>query len=383
MAVGFAYLFDRYHWLYELSRPVLSIMRSVPVISFVLLALILLHKESIPFLIGFLVMFPLLTENLTKGIQQLQHDYSFFAKVFLIKGKNRLLHIYYPQLKPFLFSGLASAMGFGWRAIIMGEVLSQCNWGIGSEMKRAQMFIEIPELLAWTVIAIFVSFIFDKGISRLEHVQIPLFFTSSFKYVSPTKLNILIEDISFSYGEKEIITHFSYKFETGNIYAISAPSGKGKTTLLHLIDGTLSPEYGFINMRRDKGISSVFQEPVLLNHLSVRNNIKLPLATFYAEKAANKMTDKVLSEMELTTLADKNPAKLSYGQQQRVAIARALAFPSPYLLLDEPFKGLDKPLKFRIIQSILHQQKETERIIILTSHNTEEINEITDKFIFL
>ena len=111
-------------------------------------------------MIAFLTMFPLLTENLTRGILDLRPGLSIMARQFHIKRSNVLFQIIYPQLKPFLYSGLASAAGFGWRAIIMGEVLSQCAFGIGSEMKRAQNFIAVPELLAWTIVAVFISFFF-------------------------------------------------------------------------------------------------------------------------------------------------------------------------------------------------------------------------------
>ena len=137
-AIGMAGLFARFEWVYELFRPLLAIMRSIPVISFILLALIFLNPESIPLMIAFLTMFPLLTENLTRGILDLRPGLSIMARQFHIKRSNVLFQIIYPQLKPFLYSGLASAAGFGWRAIIMGEVLSQCAFGIGSEMKRAQ-----------------------------------------------------------------------------------------------------------------------------------------------------------------------------------------------------------------------------------------------------
>ena len=146
-AILAAFLFARYELLYELFRPLLTIMRSVPVISFILLALIFLDPEGIPLMIAFLTMFPLLAENLTKGIINLKPGLSLMASQFRISRKNKLIHIYYPQLKPFLFSGLVSAIGFGWRAIIMGEVLSQCAFGIGGEMKRAQLFISVPELI--------------------------------------------------------------------------------------------------------------------------------------------------------------------------------------------------------------------------------------------
>jgi ABC-type nitrate/sulfonate/bicarbonate transport system permease component len=122
LAVVFSFLFVRSKWLYELFRPIFAFMRSVPVISFILLALIFMHAEGIPLLIGFLVMFPLLTENLMNGLQNLDSGLNRLSDQFLIGRRNHLCLITYPQLKPFLYSGLASAMGFGWRAIIMGEV---------------------------------------------------------------------------------------------------------------------------------------------------------------------------------------------------------------------------------------------------------------------
>ena len=108
-----------------MSISLMAIMRSIPVISFILLALIFLNAESIPLIIAFLTMFPLLTENLTKGIRGQRKEFSIMARQFRIGRWNKLTQVVYPQLKPFLYSGLASASGFGWRAIIMGEVLSQ------------------------------------------------------------------------------------------------------------------------------------------------------------------------------------------------------------------------------------------------------------------
>ena len=221
-AIGMAGLFARFEWVYELFRPLLAIMRSIPVISFILLALIFLNPESIPLMIAFLTMFPLLTENLTRGILDLRPGLSIMARQFHIKRSNVLFQIIYPQLKPFLYSGLASAAGFGWRAIIMGEVLSQCAFGIGSEMKRAQNFIAVPELLAWTIVAVFISFFFDKGISKVADITPKISFANEDQTIPTPTLSVLdTKDISYQYG----IQHFSHSFQKGIIYGISAPSG--------------------------------------------------------------------------------------------------------------------------------------------------------------
>ncbi|MCD8194148.1 MAG: ABC transporter permease subunit, partial [Tannerellaceae bacterium] len=114
LALFSAILFSRHEWVYELCRPLFILMRSVPVVSFILLALIFLNPESIPLIIAFLTMYPLLTENLTRGISTLKPGYTTMARQFRIGRLNYLLQVIYPQVKPFLFSGLATAMGFGW-----------------------------------------------------------------------------------------------------------------------------------------------------------------------------------------------------------------------------------------------------------------------------
>ena len=379
-----AFLFARYALLYELFRPLLTVMRSVPVISFILLALIFLNPESIPLMIAFLTMFPLLTENLTKGIINLRPGLSLMADQFKINRRNKLMQVIYPQLKPFLFSGLASAVGFGWRAIIMGEVLSQCTFGIGGEMKRAQNFIAVPELVAWTIVAVLISFLFDKGISKLASVDWKILFSKT-NFTTNTKPSspIKITDITFQYGKADVLSHFSYTFEPGTIYGIEAPSGTGKTTLLNLINGSLKPADGIKKKKKEQNLSNVFQEPELLSHLTILQNICLPLASVYDKLHSETKAIEALKLVEMETLAKRYPEELSYGQQQRVALARALAFPSGIMLLDEPFKGLDKALTLHIIDRILMRQTTNGQTIIFTSHDQEELKRLASATIQL
>lgn len=384
-AILAAFLFARYELLYELFQPLLTIMRSVPVISFILLALIFLDPEGIPLMIAFLTMFPLLAENLTKGIINLKPGLSLMASQFRISRKNKLIHIYYPQLKPFLFSGLVSAIGFGWRAIIMGEVLSQCAFGIGGEMKRAQLFISVPELIAWTIIAILISFLFDRGINRLSHIKWNIRFsnTTSEKNYTSVIYPIKMTDVTFQYTDIKVLFHFSYTFEPGIIYGIKAPSGSGKTTLLNLLDGSLKPDKGEISSNKEQIFSVVFQEPELLSHLTVMQNICLPLASVYNHSYSEQKARKTLEIVEMEAFRDRYPNELSYGQQQRVALARALAYPSAIMLLDEPFKGLDKALTIRIIDRMIARQTDQKQTIIFTSHDQEEIDRLASVIIRL
>lgn len=361
-----------------LLRPWIGAMRAVPVISFILLALIFLNPEGIPLLIAFLTMFPLLTENLAKGIRQLNPDLGEMARLFRLTRRDRLAQVIYPQVKPYLFSGLASAAGFGWRAIIMGEVLAQCLWGIGGEMKRAQNYIEVPNLIAWTLVAILISVATDRLIARLATCRIPIHFRRTARpFPSRPSQAIEVNDLSYSYG----VSHFSTRLEPATVYGLSAPSGTGKTTLLRLLCGTLRPTGGSIHPRPAAPIALVAQEPLLLSHLTALENVALPLASFLDRPTAIRIARELLEEMELTGLESHRPTELSYGQQQRVAIARALAFPSPLLLMDEPFKGLDEALRQRVIQHVRERQAKERRLILFTSHDAEELRLMADRVI--
>ncbi|OAV67219.1 Thiamine import ATP-binding protein ThiQ [Bacteroidales bacterium Barb6] len=384
VALGLAGLLARFERLEGVVRPLLAVMRSVPVVSFILLALIFLHAESIPLLIGFLTMFPLLTENLAKGMRSLRKEWSAMAGLFRIGRLNRAAQIVYPQLKPFLYSGLASAAGFGWRAVIMGEVLSQCSFGIGSEMKRAQAFIAVPELLAWTVVAVLIGFLTDKGIGRLARCNVPVFYASASRSFPEGQevwkgAEVKLSDVSYLYAVKAL----SCRFEAGKIYGLSAPSGSGKTTLLNLINGTLVPVAGTVEADRRRGIASLFQEPELLPHLTVQENVALPLASLYTKQEAVARALEALRCAEADDLAACRPDTLSYGQQQRVALARALAFPSPLLLMDEPFKGLDEALCRRIIARLRERQKEKGQTVLFASHQKEELELLADEVFVL
>lgn len=373
-AIGTAVLLRRSEAMQLLFAPYFALMRSVPIISFILLALIFLNPDGIPLLIAFLTMYPLLTENLLKGLLQLKPEQTILARQFHLNRRNRLFQIYYPQLKPYLFSGLASAVGFGWRAIIMGEVLAQCAEGIGSEMKRAQLFIAVPELMAWTCIAILLSWLSDRLLRRLSKWQPALVYRrATLTPPPPTTLSapIRLRDLSYRYG----VTHFDALFEAGKVYALTAPSGTGKTTLLSLLNGTLRPTGGRIENAPER-IANVFQEPELLPHLSAKENILLAGTSSLSREEAERQADRLLAAMELTGQRNALPQEMSYGQQQRVALARALLFPSPLLLMDEPFKGLDAALRHRIIGFIRQWQQAHRTTILFASHQPEEIAEM-------
>jgi NitT/TauT family transport system permease protein len=156
--------------VYSLIRPVLVIFRSVPVISFILLALIWFSNTSVPVFISFVTMFPIICMNIIDGIRQIDYRYFELTSAYGIGRLQQLREVILPAISPFLFSGVATAIGFGWRAVIIGEVLSQPETGIGTQMQNAQIYLLVGHLIAWTIVAIFISYIFDVILRKMEGI---------------------------------------------------------------------------------------------------------------------------------------------------------------------------------------------------------------------
>lgn len=177
---------------------------------------------------------------------------------------------------------------------------------------------------------------------------------------------IELENISYSYEDKNIFEHFNLKLKEGETTVIMAPSGNGKTTLLHLLAGLLKPQNGNILFPiPNPRISMVFQENRLLESARVFQNIKL------VNQALTK--EEILSLLQSLNLSDcylKKAGHLSGGQARRLTIARALACQYDILLLDEPFTGLDEETKWKVMNFLKERTKG--KTVLLVTHNKEE-----------
>ena len=143
-------------------KPWIVVMRSIPVVAFILLALIWFKSGSVPVFIGILTMFPMICTNVIEGIRNVDSKLIEMARFYHVSESRIIKEVYVPAIAPFVVSGISSAFGIGWRAIVIGEVLSQPEFGIGSRMHAAQSFLNVDMLIAWTLIAILISFLFEK-----------------------------------------------------------------------------------------------------------------------------------------------------------------------------------------------------------------------------
>ena len=152
----------------DFFNPIIVLLRSTPVITFILLALIWFGPDNVPVFIAFLTMFPLICKGFISGIQNTEKELVNMATIYKVSSKRIISSLYFPSLLPFLFNGMSNAIGFGWRAVIIGEVLSQPKWGLGTEMQVAQTYLLVSKLICWSIVAVVIAFIFESLLKIAE-----------------------------------------------------------------------------------------------------------------------------------------------------------------------------------------------------------------------
>ncbi len=193
-----------------------------------------------------------------------------------------------------------------------------------------------------------------------------------------------------SYRKRRVVNEISIEVNQGEIVGLLGPNGAGKTTTFYMITGLIRPEAGrvFLNdeditrlpmyKRARRGIGYLAQEPSIFTKLSVKDNILAILETLPLDrKERMRQLDEFLEKLNLTPLADKKAYTLSGGERRRVEITRALVRQPRFMLLDEPFAGID-PIAVEGIQAIVEQLKEDGLGILITDHNVRETLSITD-----
>lgn len=173
-----------------------------------------------------------------------------------------------------------------------------------------------------------------------------------------------LTEISHRFEEHWVLKDFSLTLLPGQRIALMGPSGVGKTTLLRIALGLLSPTEGTVENRFSK-IAAVFQEPRLLPWRTAAENVNLVLRD---DRSTLPKARQQLSQLGLADAADKYPRELSGGMQQRVALARAMAAEGDLLILDEPFKAMDEALKEQVMALV----GKTGAAILLVTHEESE-----------
>ncbi|MBK9270741.1 MAG: LPS export ABC transporter ATP-binding protein [Saprospiraceae bacterium] len=193
------------------------------------------------------------------------------------------------------------------------------------------------------------------------------------------------------YGARTVVNGVSIEVSQGEIVGLLGPNGAGKTTTFYMIVGFITPNEGkvFLDdqeittdamyMRARKGLGYLPQEPSVFRKLSVEDNIKaiLEMSQLSKQEQRDKL-ENLIDEFALHKVRKNSGDSLSGGERRRTEIARALASNPKFILLDEPFAGID-PIAVEDIQSIVEKLKEKNIGILITDHNVQETLSITDR----
>jgi len=199
------------------------------------------------------------------------------------------------------------------------------------------------------------------------------------------------EALTKSYGGRTVVRGVSLEVASGEVVGLLGPNGAGKTTTFYMVVGLTAPDSGRVELdgadvtadpmyvRARKGIAYLPQEPSIFRGLTVEQNILAILETLPIDGAARRSRLRgLLAELNLTPLARSRAYTLSGGERRRVEITRALVISPKFILLDEPFAGID-PIAVTEIQKIIFHLKARGIGVLITDHNVRETLRITDR----
>jgi lipopolysaccharide export system ATP-binding protein len=199
------------------------------------------------------------------------------------------------------------------------------------------------------------------------------------------------EKLCKKYGDFWAVREVDLEVNKGEIVGLLGPNGAGKTTTFYMITGMIKPTQGAIHLdemditrkamyqRSRFGIGYLPQDESIFRKLTVEDNLRLVLemSSFSKEEQKNKI-DQLLSDLSIDHIRNSNGGNLSGGERRRVEIARTLAMDPDFILLDEPFAGVD-PIAVEDIQSIVSSLKQKNIGVLITDHNVRETLSITDR----
>ena len=199
------------------------------------------------------------------------------------------------------------------------------------------------------------------------------------------------KNLSKVYGDREVVKGISIYVNRGEVVGLLGPNGAGKTTTFYIITGMIRPNGGEVYLndtdittlpmykRSRKGIGYLAQEPSVFTKLSVEDNLRLVLEmTSLTKDEQSERLETLLDDFSINHIRKSKAYTLSGGERRRTEIARALVMEPNFILLDEPFSGID-PIAVENIQQIIFDLKSRNIGILITDHNVRETLTITDR----
>lgn len=166
----------KFRFIYNLLYPIITIIKSTPVVSFIIITLVWIKSYNIPIFMAFLMVFPIIWSNIYKGIIQTDKKLIEMSKVFNFSFFKKILYIYIPSIFPYFTSACTTGIGIAWKSGIAAEVISIPKNSIGLQLYNAKIYIETIDLFSWTIIIILLSMLFEFLFTHLLKLITKKFF---------------------------------------------------------------------------------------------------------------------------------------------------------------------------------------------------------------
>lgn len=374
LGIAWAAVFPPRHARSLLAAPSLLLLQAAPVILWIVpLVLLLGTGNSAPIAASVFVVMPLIAFEFRAAFEMTSRERREFWRHYVPYYPRRVALRLYHEWRPHLASATGMGLLMSFKASVIAEWFAARD-GIGRQLQQAFVVVDTASFLAYAL-AFLVAALALTALAQasVQHIGVVRTF---FVNLQPSiagrqQADVLrLENIGHSFGRRRILQALDLHLRPGEIVILTGASGSGKSTLARIAAGLLKPQTGQV-IAPLRGICYVFQSDVLFPRESVAENAGFHLPPGNTAEAARAIA---LVGLE----ADLFAGNLSGGMRRRLALARGLATPATFLLLDEPFAGLDAGAVRQLLQVIADAARGGRGILLITHNVTNEMRAFAD-----
>ena len=356
-----------------LLQPALLAIKSTPIACVVVILLIWTGAANVGVITVLLLVVPAIYFALCAGLDNMDAGQRDLFEIFGARGRRRFFALIWPAILPYLEAASSTVLGMSWKAGIAAELIGVPAGSLGERIYQAKLLLETPDLFAWTFCVICLSWLFEHGAMALLRGTWPR--AAKLALRAPRDLrasghgssdaSLRAQGLLIGYGTEPLCEPLGFSLGPSSCLCLQAPSGTGKTTLLHTVARLQRPLAGSLE-NTAPGRSMMFQDTRLVEDLDAIDNILLFARPGFARKDARDLACELLPKDALS----RPVCELSGGQRRRVELARAFAAPGELVLLDEPFGGLDAQAHSCALAFV--KRHGAERIVVFATHDAND-----------
>lgn len=356
-----------------LLQPALLAIKSTPVACVVVILLIWTGAANVSVITVLLLVVPAIYFALCAGLDNMDAGQRDLFEIFGARGRRRFFALIWPAILPYLEAASSAVLGMSWKAGIAAELIGVPAGSLGERIYQAKLLLETPDLFAWTFCVICLSWLFEHGAMALLRGTWPR--AAKLALRAPRDLrasghgssdaSLRAQGLLIGYGAEPLCEPLGFSLGPSSCLCLQAPSGTGKTTLLHTVARLQCPLAGSLE-NTARGRSMMFQDTRLVEDLDAIDNILLFARPGFTRKDARDLACELLPKDALS----RPVRELSGGQRRRVELTRAFAAPGELVLLDEPFGGLDAQAHSCALAFV--KRHGAGRIVVFATHDADD-----------